>query len=114
MWDSRLPGFGIRITDAKDADPARRGKAGKITFILRARFPSGPAPTRRTIGIYGAITLEQARHTAGEWRSLIAKGIDPAIVEAEAREKREREAAAAHPAFLRQRRRSVHHRQAEA
>jgi integrase len=94
VWDSRLPGFGIRITDAKDADPARRGKAGKITFMLRARFPSAPAPTRRTIGIYPAITLEQARHTAGEWRSLIAKGIDPAVVEAEAREKREREAAA--------------------
>ncbi|MET4036512.1 integrase [Bradyrhizobium sp. JR7.2] len=94
VWDSRLPGFGIRITDAKDADPARRGKAGKVTFVLRARFPSSPAPTRRTIGVYPAITLEDARRTAGEWRSLIAKGVDPAVVEAEAREKREREAAA--------------------
>ena len=37
--------------------------------------------------------LEQARRTAGEWRSLIAKGIDPAVVEAEAREKAERERA---------------------
>src|SRR5882672_7646719 len=93
VWDARLPGFGIRITDAKDADPARRGKAGKITFMLRARFPSGPAPTRRTIGTYGAITLEDARRTAGEWRSLIAKGVDPAVVEAEAREKADRERA---------------------
>jgi integrase len=94
VWDARLPGFGVRITDAKDADPARRGKAGKITFMLRARFSTGADPTRRTIGTYGTITLEEARHTAGEWRSLIAKGIDPAVVEAEAREKREREAAA--------------------
>jgi integrase len=94
VWDSRVPGFGIRVTDAKDADPARRGKAAKIYFMLRARFSTGADPTRRTIGTYGAITLEDARRTAGEWRSLIAKGIDPAVVEAEAREKREREAAA--------------------
>ena len=86
---ARLPGFGIRISDTKDADPARRGKAGKITFILYARFAPGAAPTRRTIGIYGAMTLEEARRIAGEWRCLIAKGIDPAVVEAEAREKAE-------------------------
>jgi integrase len=90
VWDARLPGFGVRITDAVDADPARRRKAGKITFILRARFSPGAAPTRRPIGIYGAITLEQARTTAGEWRSLIAKGIDPAVVEAEARDRADR------------------------
>ena len=78
VWDTIVPGFGIRVYDTKDADPARRGKAGKITFILYARFAPGAAPTRRTIGIYGAITLEEARRTAGEWRSLIDKGIDPA------------------------------------
>ena len=88
MGQPAVPGFGIRITDTEDADPARRGKAGKITFVLYARFTRGAAPTRRTIGTYGAITLEDARRTAGEWRSLIAKGIDPAVVEAEAREKR--------------------------
>jgi integrase len=93
VFDTRVPGFGIRISDTVDADPARRGKAGRITFILYARFAAGAAPARRTIGVYGAITLEQARHTAGEWRSLIAKGIDPAVVEAEAREKAERERA---------------------
>ena len=93
VFDARLPCFGIRISDAKDADPARRGKAGKITFVLRARFLSGAAPTRRPVGVYGAITLEEARRTAGEWRSLIAKGVDPAVVEAEAREKADRERA---------------------
>jgi Arm DNA-binding domain len=93
VWDSRVTGFGVRVSDIKDADPARRGKTGKITFILRARFLSGAAPTRRTIGTYGAIALEDARRTVGEWRSLIAKGIDPAVVEAEAREKADRERA---------------------
>jgi integrase len=44
-----------------------------------ARLTPGAAPT------YGAITLEQARTTAGEWRSMIAKGIDPAVIEAERR-----------------------------
>ena len=84
VFDARVPGFGIRISDTKDADPARRGKAGKISFMLYARFSPGAAPTRRVIGTYGAITLEEARRTAGEWRSLIDKGIDPAVVEAEA------------------------------
>jgi integrase len=95
IFDARLPGFGIRISDAVDADPARRGKAGRISFILRARFSSGAAPTRRPIGTLGAITLEEARRTAGEWRSLIAKGIDPQVVEAAAREKADRERALA-------------------
>ena len=57
VFDARLPGFGIRVSDTKDADPARRGKAGTISFILYARFSSGAAPTRRVIGTYGAITL---------------------------------------------------------
>jgi integrase len=92
-WDARLPGFGVRVHDTKDADPMRRGKAGRITFVLYARFSRGAASARRTIGTYGAITLERARRTAGEWRSLIAKGIDPAVIEAEARAKAERERA---------------------
>ena len=40
-FDARVPGFGIRISDTKDVDPARRGKAGKISFILYARFSAG-------------------------------------------------------------------------
>ena len=90
VFDSRLSGFGVRVSDAKDA--ARSGKAGRIVFVLYARF--GAAPTRRVIGVYGAITLEQARRTAGEWRSLLAKGIDPAVIEAEAAAKAARERAA--------------------
>ena len=93
VWDTRVPGFGVLVSDIEDADPARRGKAGRITFILYARFAPGAAPTRRPIGIYGAISLEEARRVAGEWRSQIDKGIDPTVVEAEAREKEARERA---------------------
>jgi hypothetical protein len=49
VFDTRVPGFGIRISDSKDADPARRGKAGRITFMLYARFTADTAPTRRVI-----------------------------------------------------------------
>ena len=94
VWDSTgVPGFGIRIHDTEDTNPARRGKAGRIAFVLYARFKRGEASTRRTIGTYGAVTLEDARRTAGEWRSSINKGVDPAVVEAEAREKAARERA---------------------
>jgi integrase len=95
VFDARLPCFGIRISDAKDADPARRGKAGKITFILYARFAPGAAPARRTIGVYGAdaMRLEDARRIAGEWRSQVARGIDPAVIEAERRAAEARERA---------------------
>jgi hypothetical protein len=32
VFEARLPGFGIRISDTVDADPAQRGKAGRISF----------------------------------------------------------------------------------
>ena len=86
-----LPGFGIRISDTKDADPARRGKAGKITFILYARFASGRHPERRTIGVFGedAMRLEDARRIAGESRGAST----PPVVEAERRAAETRERA---------------------
>ena len=85
-WDAVVPTFGACVYDDKDSDPSRRGKAGRIAFIMYTRFKRGAAPARRIIGTYGAITLEDARRTAGEWRSLIAKGIDPAAVEKANRE----------------------------
>ena len=71
------------------------GKAGRITFILFTRFAPGAAPARRTIGVYGAdaMKLEDARRIAGEWRSQVARGIDPAVVEAERRAAEARERA---------------------
>jgi len=87
IWDSVVPTFGACVYDSKDSDPSRRGKAGRIAFFMFTRFKRGAAPARRIIGTYGAITLEDARRTAGEWRSLIGKGIDPAAVEKANREK---------------------------
>jgi hypothetical protein len=81
IWDSREVGLGLRIGNRADPDPQRRGKAGRIVFQLFARFQKGSAPTRRVIGVYPALSLGEARATAGEWKSLIANGLDPAVVE---------------------------------
>jgi hypothetical protein len=47
-----------------------------------------PNPTRRALGGYGELTLEEARDKAREWRRLISRGIDPKI-----QEERDRQAA---------------------
>jgi integrase len=95
VYDARLPGFGIRVSDTKDVDPSRRGKAGRVAFILYCRFTPGAAATRRTIGVYGpdAMSLEEARRIAGEWRSSVARGVDPAVIDAERRAAEARERA---------------------
>ena len=95
VYDARLPGFGVRVSDTNDVDPSRRGKAGRIAFVLYCRFTPGAAATRRTIGVYGpdAMSLEEARRIAGEWRSSVAKGVDPAVIEAERRAAEARERA---------------------
>src|SRR5665647_1493399 len=91
VWDTRLPGFGVRVGD--DADKARPGKAGRITFILYTRYGAQAHPARRTLGLYGKITLEEARAKAKDWLELIRKGIDPAVAEEQARQAALRQAA---------------------
>jgi integrase len=50
-----------------------------------ARYPGSRNPTRRALGVYGELTLEQARKKARDWLEQIRKGIDPAIAEEDAR-----------------------------
>jgi integrase len=72
--DALVPGLSLRVT-----------ASGHRSFVLIARYPSNPKnPTRRALGDYGAITLEEARHHAREWLALLQRGIDPKI-EAERR-----------------------------
>jgi integrase len=69
--DAVVPGLALRITDR-----------GHKSFVLVARYPSQPKnPTRRTLGDYGAVTLEQARQKARTWIEMIGKGIDPKLDE---------------------------------
>jgi Arm DNA-binding domain len=63
IMDSDAPGLAIRVTDK-----------GAKTFVLIARFPGSSNPTRRALGEYGVLTLEQARRKAREWHELIRRG----------------------------------------
>jgi integrase len=85
IWDTKLPGFGVRVGDEVDA--GRPGKAGRIAFVLYARYPRSPkSPTRRVLGQYGPLSLEKARDKAGDWLELIRKGTDPADIEEASRQ----------------------------
>lgn len=62
--DTDVPGFGVRVSES-----------GQKSFILIARYPGSPNPTRRAIGEYPAISLQDAREWAREWRDLLRKGM---------------------------------------
>src|SRR5262249_4377977 len=68
IMDSVVPGFGVRVAPS-----------GKRTFILISRFGGSKNPTRRALGEYGVLSLEQAREKAREWIALKDKGVDPTI-----------------------------------
>jgi len=73
--DAVVPGMALRVTDR-----------GHKSFVLIARYPSNPSnPTRRALGDYGAISLDQARTRARDWLDLIGKGVDPKAQEARER-----------------------------
>jgi len=72
--DTVVPGFGVRVSD------------GRKTFILLTRYPGSNNPTRRALGEYDAMSLEEARDKAREWRKLIKKGTDPRELEDRRRE----------------------------
>jgi integrase len=73
--DAIVPGLALRVTSK-----------GHRCFVLVARYPIHPKnPTRRALGDYGEITLEDAREKARGWLALIQKGIDPKVEEARQR-----------------------------
>lgn len=70
IWDSQVPGFGVRI-----------GLTGVKTFVVRYRAEGGGrnAPKRYvTVGRYGALTVEQARKKAKVLLAAVTVGDDPA------------------------------------
>jgi hypothetical protein len=62
--DALMPGLLVRVTDR-----------GSKTFMLRARFPGSPNPSRRALGKVGAMTVQQARDKARRWHD--DQGTDP-------------------------------------
>ena len=53
VYDSIVPGLAVRVS------PKR-----KKTFVMVARFNGNKHPTRRSLGVYGKLTLGRARETA--------------------------------------------------
>jgi integrase len=66
---------------------------GRKTFALYTRFPGNPNPTRRALGKYSSMTLDEARNKARGWLALIEKGRDPADEERAAKVEQERQRA---------------------
>ena len=64
-WDDEIPGFGIRVTPK-----------GVKAYILKYRAGHGrAAPVRKpTIGRHGALTADEARRIAKDWKARIALG----------------------------------------
>ncbi len=69
IWDSQIPGFGVRV---------RAG--GSKTFVAQYRAGGGRSGTSRrfTLGRYGAITVDEARDAAKKVLGSVANGSDPA------------------------------------
>jgi integrase len=65
--DGLVPGLAVRVMPS-----------GARSFVLVARYPGSTNPTRRSLGSYGELTLEQAREKARDWLALIKRGVDPA------------------------------------
>ncbi|WP_430436953.1 tyrosine-type recombinase/integrase [Oceanibaculum nanhaiense] len=65
LWDSTLPGFGIRIKSS-----------GVKSFLIQYRNRQGRS-RRVTLGRYGQLTLEEARREARTQLSSVAQGRDP-------------------------------------
>jgi len=69
--DKQVPGLRMRVLPS-----------GQKTFVLLARYPGpNPHPTRRALGSYGELTLEETRAKANARRVLIKRGVDPAAEE---------------------------------
>jgi integrase len=75
VHDAIVPGLSLNVLPS-----------GVKRFVLLRRFPGAKHPTRRALGAYGALTLEDARAKARTWLADIGRGVDPAErIEAERR-----------------------------
>src|SRR5215472_12410685 len=66
VFDTACPGLGVRVT-AK----------GTRTFLAQWTDPATKGKVREPLGVWGSITIEQAREAARARFGAVAKGIDP-------------------------------------
>lgn len=66
LWDSLLPGFGVRL---------RPGNPHKVFYV---QYRTHQGQRKRKLGVYGVLTVDEAREMARRWLSQVALGQDPA------------------------------------
>ena len=74
LRDTLVPGFLCKITPA-----------GRKVFMLQYRTNAGER-RKPALGLFGELTVEQARSLAQEWLAQVRRGGDPAAEKAEARQ----------------------------
>lgn len=74
LRDTLVPGFLCKITPA-----------GRKVFMLQYRTNAGER-RKPALGLYGELTVEQARSLAQEWLAQVRRGGDPAAEKAAARQ----------------------------
>src|SRR4051794_28190392 len=76
-WDVGCPGFGIKVTP----------KGRKVFVVLYRTGGAGSKLRKYTIGLYGRVTLHQARVAAQRVFAAKLEGRDPAAEKREAKRK---------------------------
>ena len=74
-WDAALPGFGVKVTP--------RGR--KVFIVLYRTGGAGSKLRKYTLGLYGRLTLHQARIAAQKVFAAKLEGRDPAAEKREAK-----------------------------
>jgi integrase len=78
-WDSQAVGLALRVTPP-----------GRKIWVVQLTFPGQAVQSRRTLGHWPTMLVEEARAQARQWRDLTRQGQDPKEVEAERRKTAER------------------------
>ena len=74
MWDAKLKGFGVRVTQRAATD----GKVHRRKAFVVGYRPRGSNQFRRlSLGVFGPMTVEQARIAALKQLALVSDGQDP-------------------------------------
>jgi integrase len=78
LWDDEMPGFGLRVL-----------ASGRKSYVIQYKVGGRRGETRRkSLGLHGVLTAEEARTEAKKWLADRAKGKDP-IAEYAANQKAE-------------------------
>src|SRR6516162_9035787 len=67
VWDDEIPGFGVRVLPS-----------GRKSYVVQYKVGGRGGETRRkSLGLHGVLTADQARLEAKRWLVDRAKGKDP-------------------------------------